>query len=231
MSRALRLVFSTPPDGVEDAEYHAWYEEHVHDVLLVPGYRAARRFRVDAYRLGWPPTGHRFLTVYEQGPRPADIRRHLAALGRGHEPEWFGRLDFASWDCVLKPGYDPPTLTGEMFLALSSPPEGVEAAAYDDYYRGHLLENVAVEGIDSGCRYAVTPVGGNAPREDPLTHLALYQLTEPMSRVRPRLGQMVLPPWFGAIRFASVEAVALGPRVTRAGDGGQAAQPMEETPR
>lgn len=219
MTRALRLVFSTPPDGVEDAEYHAWYEEHVRDVLLVPGYLAARRFRVDAFRIGRPPSGYRFLTVYEQGPRPVDIRRHLAALGRGESPEWFGRLDFASWDGVLQPEHEPPTLTGEMFLAFSSPPDGVDPAAYDDFYRGHLRENVAVDGIDSGCRYAVAPVGGTAPRDDALTHLALYQLGEPMARVRGRLaaarqrGDMVLPPWFDAVRFASVDAVALGPRV------------------
>ena len=232
MTRNLRLVFSTPPDGVEDSQYHAWYEEHVRDVVLVPGFFAARRFRVNALVVRRPPSGYRFLTIYELGPQPGSIREHLTALGRGRNPEWFGRMDYASWDCALKPGYDEPELGGEMFLALSSAPGGMDPVAYDDYYRGHLLENVAIDGIESGCRYTMTPVGGNAPRDEPLTHLALYQLGRPMSQVRVALkaaqdsGEMVLPPWFGGIRFASVDVVALGPRVSA---GADANRPIEET--
>ncbi|WP_432828634.1 hypothetical protein [Dactylosporangium sp. CA-092794] len=220
MSSILRLVFSTPPDGVEDASYHAWYEEHVRDVLLVPGFVGARRYRVNPSPHSRPPAGYRFLTVYEMRPGHGSIRQHLAAIGRGQEPAWFDRLDFASWDCVLEPEYDEPELTGAMFLALSSQPEGMDLAAYGEYYRGHLLENVAIDGIDSGCRWAVTPVGGNAPRNGPLTHLALYQLGRPWPEARAEIraaredGTMVLPPWFGDIRFASVDVIALGGRVT-----------------
>ncbi len=46
--RVLCVVFSNPVEGHE-AEYHAWYDErHIPDVLSVPGYLTAQRFRVSA---------------------------------------------------------------------------------------------------------------------------------------------------------------------------------------
>jgi hypothetical protein len=57
------LVFSAAHPGRE-SEYHAWYSErHLHDVLDVPGYLAAQRFRVVARRGLAPNAG--FLAIYE----------------------------------------------------------------------------------------------------------------------------------------------------------------------
>jgi len=71
-------VFSNPVDGRED-EYNQWYDEiHVREVLQVPGFVSAQRFRVGAELIGSSP--HRYLAIYEfQADDPAVA---LAELGR-----------------------------------------------------------------------------------------------------------------------------------------------------
>lgn len=58
------LVFSNPAAGADD-EFNAWYSNrHLQDVLRVPGYRAAQRFRIrrqaEAPSVGWS-----YLALYE----------------------------------------------------------------------------------------------------------------------------------------------------------------------
>jgi hypothetical protein len=206
----LKLVFSTAPEGVDVAVYDDWYEQHIRDVVSVPGFLRARRFTVHPRPGRRPPSGYSFLTIYEAVENPASIRAHL----QDARPDWWERLDFSTWDCVLKPGYSNPVVTDEMFLAVSSPPAGIDAQTYDDWYATHLAENSSVPGIDRCWRFAMTPAGGNAPTADPLTHLALYELLAPMPVVFEQLhalkdaGEVVLPPWFGQIDFGSVAVSA-----------------------
>lgn len=55
------LVFSNPIEGRE-AEYNRWYDEqHLPDVLKVPGVSAAQRFRLGEGQKG----DQRYLAVYE----------------------------------------------------------------------------------------------------------------------------------------------------------------------
>jgi hypothetical protein len=211
----LRLVFSSAPDGLDVADYDAWYEEHIRDVVSVPGFLRARRFTVHARPGRRPPAEYSFLTIYETGPSPASIREHVQTA----RPDWWGRLDFATWECILKPGYSDPVVTDEMFLALSSPPVGVDAQTYDDWYAVHLAENSSVAGIDRCWRFSMTPTAGNAPIADPLTHLALYELLEPMPVVFDQLharpeAAVTLPSWFKQINFGSVAVSARSAQVT-----------------
>jgi hypothetical protein len=216
----LRLVFSTAPEGVEVADYDAWYEEHIRDVVAVPGFLRARRFTVHSRPGRRQPSGYSFLTIYETGPSPANISEHLQIARPYWRPDWWGRLDYASWQCVLKPGYLDPVVTDEMFLAISSPPAGVDAQIYDDWYRGHLIENSTVAGINRCWRFTMTPLGSRASTFDPLTHLALYELLAPMPVVFDQLhalrdaGGMVIPSWFDQINFGSVAVSARSAGVT-----------------
>lgn len=213
----LRLVFSTAPDGVTEADYDAWYEEHIRDVVAVPGFLRARRFTVHARPGRRTPAEYSFLTIYQTGPSPASIREHLQTARPDWRPVWWESLDFATWKCVLKPGYSDPVVTDEMFLAISSPPSGVDAQTYDDWYAVHLTENSSVAGIDRCWRFAMSPAGGNAPADDPLTHLALYELLEPMPVVFEQLHarqDVVLPSWFKQINFGSVAVSARSTEVT-----------------
>ncbi len=216
----LRLVFSTAPEGIDVADYDAWYEEHIRDVVAVPGFLRARRFTVHPRPGRRPPSEYSFLTIYETGPSPANISDHLRTARPNWRPGWWERLDYASWQCALKPGYGNPVVTDEMFLAISSPPDGVDAQTYDDWYRAHLTENSTVAGIDRCWRFTMTPVGGHAQTYDPVTHLALYELLEPMPVVFDQLhalrdaGGMVIPAWFGQINFGSVAVSARSAGVT-----------------
>jgi len=76
MARYCYVVFSNPVAGKE-AEYNRWYTEvHLRDVLAVPGFVAAQRFRLaDDSAAG----AHRYLALYEI--ETDDVQKTLADLG------------------------------------------------------------------------------------------------------------------------------------------------------
>ena len=56
------VVLTNPVVGRED-EYNAWYnDQHLQDVLAVPGFVAAQRFKVADRDL---KTSHKYLAIYE----------------------------------------------------------------------------------------------------------------------------------------------------------------------
>lgn len=73
MTKHLFLVFTRPTPGRED-EYNDWYDnEHLDDVLRVPGVTAAQRYRV-APMFTTPELVHGYLAIYEiesEDPRAA----------------------------------------------------------------------------------------------------------------------------------------------------------------
>lgn len=75
MPRYCFVVFSNPKWG-QEAEYNAWYDgEHLDDVLDVPGFLSARRFRIANPRSTAP---HRYLALYEI--ETDDLQSTLAQL-------------------------------------------------------------------------------------------------------------------------------------------------------
>src|SRR2546428_13282 len=93
-----------------------------------------------------------------------------------------------------------------LYLVFSKPPEELSAAEYDRWYDHHVRENIVSPGFFSARRFAIQPA-----REEPVafSHLALYEYGGEMSRWRTDLtrrietGEIVLPEWFGGIRFSS----------------------------
>jgi hypothetical protein len=64
MARHVLLVHTQAHPGREE-EFHAWYDgTHVPDVLAVPGFVSARRFRAEPSLRGDLPS-HPFLALYE----------------------------------------------------------------------------------------------------------------------------------------------------------------------
>src|SRR5277367_5383815 len=62
MASFLFIVRSQPHKG-QDVEFNRWYrEQHVPDLLRVPGIKSARRFEVVSQEEGWKGT---YLGVYE----------------------------------------------------------------------------------------------------------------------------------------------------------------------
>jgi hypothetical protein len=59
------VVFNHPVEGQED-EYHRWYEQqHLSDVLDVPGFVAAQRYRLTQTDPAPTPPPDEYVTVYE----------------------------------------------------------------------------------------------------------------------------------------------------------------------
>jgi hypothetical protein len=42
MSENLHLVFSKPPEAISDDEYNRWYDFHLGEILVVPGFVSVR---------------------------------------------------------------------------------------------------------------------------------------------------------------------------------------------
>lgn len=65
MTRFNLLVLSNASDGL-DAEFNRWYtEEHMGDVLRIPGFRCAQRFQIKSDSETAPLAAWRYAAVYE----------------------------------------------------------------------------------------------------------------------------------------------------------------------
>ena len=105
-------------------------------------------------------------------------------------------------------------MTENVYLVFSKPPEWLAADEFDRWYEEHAGEIVAVEGYDAARRFALhAAVGSTSPTM--YSHLALYAISGEPAEVAARLereiqdGSIVLPDWFGEVRFASFVGHAL----------------------
>ena len=74
-----RLVVLTNPVAGRDEEYNRWYDEqHLHDVLAVPGFTAAQRFRLADASMADERFPWRYLAIYEV--ETDDLRGAMEAL-------------------------------------------------------------------------------------------------------------------------------------------------------
>jgi len=101
VSENLYLVFSKPPDSVSPEEYDRWYDHHVRENIVSPGFLSARRFRLEPTRAD-EPVRYVHLALYEyEGEMSVwrtDLTRRIES-GDVVLPEWFGGITFSSWDC------------------------------------------------------------------------------------------------------------------------------------
>ncbi len=112
----LQMVFSDPGDRVSDEEFDRWYDEHLEEILSIPGFLSAQRYALaPAVELeGVPP--FRRVVVYEvdddtdklmRSMRELRLDRHDSYEERkeigddGPElPTWWDDVRFASWNCI-----------------------------------------------------------------------------------------------------------------------------------
>jgi hypothetical protein len=79
MSKHVFVVFTNPVDGKE-ATYNDWYDNrHLPDVLDVPGFVSAQRFRLSDTQRAAGPFPWRYLALYEI--ETDDLKQTLATLG------------------------------------------------------------------------------------------------------------------------------------------------------
>jgi hypothetical protein len=116
MSKFIHLVFSDPPAHVTDAEYNAWYDAHVQEILAVDGWESATRYTIEAVVDAENTRPYRYLSVYELSCPPDVAVANLAAADMGNAdtyvhkkdvdegklplPDWFTGIHFGSWNCT-----------------------------------------------------------------------------------------------------------------------------------
>jgi hypothetical protein len=218
VSENLWAVFSAPPEGVGDDEYNRWYDAHLHEVLAADGLAAARRFAVRPVLGSEIPAQFPYLALYEVEGDPDALRE---ALDRERAsmtlPDWFGGIGFASWRCLALGDHGEVVLPEHLYMNFNAPPGSMPFEAYSDWYETHQADNIANTPIlVRGWRFRLL-ADGPEPAVGP-THLALYELDGDVEQMAADLGRAMaageisLPDWFQ--RFASLDATALGGRVT-----------------
>ena len=66
MAKYTFVVLSNPTTPAEEAEYNEWYNKtHIGDVLNVPGFAAAQRFKLADAQFPGSTQSHRYLALYE----------------------------------------------------------------------------------------------------------------------------------------------------------------------
>jgi hypothetical protein len=62
----LQIVFSYVPDGVTDEEFGEWYDAHLPEILSIPGFVSAQRYRLEpVVSDAAEPVTYRYLALYE----------------------------------------------------------------------------------------------------------------------------------------------------------------------
>jgi hypothetical protein len=222
MSENLHLVFSTPPEGLGDEEYNRWYDAHLAEILVVPGFVAARRYRLESAVSSKPPAQNQFLSAYEIEGEPSEVMKALdveVASGRMQLPDWFPQIRFTSFNGHSHGNDSDPTLVDHLYLVFSAPPEGIDDGDYVEWYREHAAENTQVPGFLRNWRFRLEPEVVDAAAPTTSSHLAAYEVDGDLATLRAALdkarqvNEIHFPPWFGQIPFVSLDAVAIGPRV------------------
>jgi hypothetical protein len=79
----------------EDADFNAWFDEHVDEVLSVEGVVSARRFKLAAAQVpGAAPSEHQYFAIYEiEGDLEATLQRMYERRATGQNAPKRGIAD------------------------------------------------------------------------------------------------------------------------------------------
>src|SRR5215813_10678007 len=78
MSKCFSIALTNPVEGREQ-EFNEWYDnQHIPDVLALPGCVSAQRFRLADHQLPNRPTPYRYLAIYEY--EAASVEAAIAAV-------------------------------------------------------------------------------------------------------------------------------------------------------
>lgn len=117
MLRNLQLVFSRFPEEVSEEEFNDWYEAHLDEILSIPGFVSAQRFRLEAVVVDKQSgVGYRYLALYEVDATPDQLAAAMRELNLGTSdsyrarkeagdtgpelPAWWDEVRFASWNAI-----------------------------------------------------------------------------------------------------------------------------------
>ena len=103
MKEAVLVVLTNPVSTEQEEAFNNWYDQvHVPDVLKVPGFVAARRYRVSDVQLEGSGGDHRYLALYEiEGDDLAAARDALTTAASDGSMELHQALDMAKVSSML----------------------------------------------------------------------------------------------------------------------------------
>lgn len=197
---ALLVVFTDPGDVAHEDEYNRWYtDEHLPDVLAVPGYVRAARYRV----LGEPGAiTQRYLALYEldvadeaglQAVSDEHMRRIAADEMRRSAPGVMRRETMralyytAAGPRVGGDAYPPDAV----WLVFGEPSAPERAAEFDAWYQHHLAEVLAGPGFVAARRYRATGINMlDRPWVASQPHLAVYDLAGSPADVQAAMAEL-----------------------------------------
>ena len=105
MSRSVGIALTNPVEGREQ-EFNDWYDnQHILDVLALPGCISAQRFRLSNVRIPNRSCPYRYLAIYEFETEDAGAAVK-AIVERGGTPA-MPRSDAVSRDTFLTMIYEP----------------------------------------------------------------------------------------------------------------------------
>jgi hypothetical protein len=117
MAGNLQIVFSRFPDDVTEDEFNAWYDAHLPEILAIPGFVSAQRYRLDPVVVDDDvPVRYRFMALYEIEGDPDRLLEEMRKMSLGTRdsyadlkavddsgpelPAWWDEVRFASWNCI-----------------------------------------------------------------------------------------------------------------------------------
>jgi hypothetical protein len=120
-AQSLQLVFSDAGEAedhpVSDQSFDGWYERHLDEILSIPGFTSAQRYKLEtvARPEGGTIPGRR-LCVYTTSKPPAELRAEMERMNLLSAdsysrlkdtdstgpalPEWWDTVRFASWNLI-----------------------------------------------------------------------------------------------------------------------------------
>jgi hypothetical protein len=211
------FVFTLPPAGVLDEDFSSWYEEHISEVLEIPGFRAARRYWLSPASPNRPPTEFRHLGLYvldgaAEAP-VAELGRRLRA-GEMTTPSWFPEVRVEAFNG--RPLEDEEmVLADHGYLVLSHAPRRFTTDEYYGWYYAHARENLTSDGFERVWRFGLTHDIPEARAPSAATHAAFYEVVADLPDLRAALrasleaGRVDIPDWMPEGDFASYDCHAI----------------------
>jgi hypothetical protein len=219
----VHFVFSLPPEQVSRAEYDAFYDRHLEEIVAGDGFTAARRYWLSPASPERPNVEFAHVAIYRTDGPPAAALTTLAerqAAGEITLPDWFEGVRFLTYDGrpLEDEELDPPD---HAYLVLSHAPRRFTTEEFYGWYYAHARENLTSEGFEAVWRYALTPVQTEDDIAGRARHGAFYDCRGALEDLRAALrvsaaaGRVDIPAWMGEGEFFSYLASSGGAVVTR----------------
>jgi hypothetical protein len=207
----VHFVFSLPPQEVSRADYDAFYDRHLDEIVAGDGFTAARRYWLSPASPERPNVEFAHVAIYRTDGPPAGALATLAerqAAGEIFLPDWFSGIRFLSYDG--RPLEDAELrYPDQAYIVLSHAPARFNDDEFNGWYYAHARENLTSEGFESVWRYALTPVTSADDIAGRARHAAIYDCRGALEDLRAALrvsadaGRVDIPAWMGEGEFFS----------------------------